>query len=679
MFSLSFIVGLLACGTTEKSTDTAGGQLEIEPTYCETLGLPEQTFVEEASGSGYGSISGDFTLNTTEGEWTLSENWTGCDSYLFFNHHPDYDYPAQIWNSDFEDLLNATPSNTHYFFASFNQGQEETEVLAFQERFDQFVLMLDEDEQAFWTERFHFVTESPWEADGISSFLNGAGIWSFGIMPTQEYAEIGYLSLPQGNEWVGTMEGLAFEAVHYNYLMLLEQEIEELDSTVYTSFDGSVVGSGFTELELPDATEMASYDSLHLELELECGDPYYENCGEWDYLIYAYMCSEEVESNSYAEEACQVGVPAESGLCSINGQIGACSDGVSTDQDSCEVSECSDGVSQDQATCETAVCSDGVSLDQASCEAAGEMWSSGTWTGGIWTETSCSSVEDCSEISSDSEAIIECEGYVEAIPVDTLECDCTDPMGETVSATQTCNDEGTGYNDCSCDCNTEIGRWITSYARGGHWLMDSSPLLSMMQDGGNKTIRFQSSYGYGNTLNFHFSNQGKEGVAQQAVPLFNGGSFNQEYNSRYEPLEVDIPSDATRVELYAVISGHGWGADTANCAEFCNHTHHFSVNGTEYVKEHPEAGEPRGCIDQISLGTTPNQFGTWPFGRGGWCPGMQVDPWIVDVTDSVEKGQVNTITYQGLFNGQDYVPQPSNSGQGFGANIKMKSYLVISR
>ena len=70
-------------------------------------------------------------------------------------------------------MINATPSNTHYFFASFNQGQEETEVLALQERFDQFLLGLDEDEQDFWTERIHFVTESPWEADGISTFLNG--------------------------------------------------------------------------------------------------------------------------------------------------------------------------------------------------------------------------------------------------------------------------------------------------------------------------------------------------------------------------------------------------------------------------------------------------------------------------------------------------------------------------
>jgi hypothetical protein len=678
MLSFGMFVGMFAC-TPEKIEDTGEDVVDVGPTYCEALALPEQVFLPDSSGSGYGSISGDFTLNTTEGAWTLSDNWTGCDSYLFFNYHPDYDYPAQVWNSDFEDIIQATPRNTHYFFASFNQGQEEIEVLEQQERFDQFVSMLDEDEQDFWMERFHFVTESPWEADGISTFLNGSGIWSFGIMPTQEYAEIGYLALPQGNNWTGSMEGLAFEAEHYNYLMLLEEEIEALNSTVYTSFDGSVVGSGLMDLELPDSSQMSSYDSLHLELNLECGDPYYENCGEWDYLIFAFMCSEETEENSYSDLACQVGVPGEVGLCSINGQVGMCSDGVSEDQASCEMGTCSDGVSEDQAACETEVCSDGISEDQASCEAAEGIWSSYMWTIGAWTETECSVAEDCQELSNDEHDVVGCEGYVEEVPVETLECNCLDPMEETVSATQTCNDEGTGFDDCNCPCNTEIGRWITSYARGGHWLMDASPLLSMMQDGGTRRIRFQSSYGYGNTLNFHLSNQGKEGAAQKAVPLFTGGSFNQDYNSQYEPIDIEIPSDATRVELYAVISGHGWGADIENCAEFCNHTHHFSVNGTEYVKEHPEAGQPRGCIDQISLGTTPNQFGTWPFGRGGWCPGMQVDPWIVDVTESVQKGEINTVTYQGLFNGADYVPESSNSGQGFGANINMQSYLVISR
>ena len=151
------ILSLLVSCTSDKQEDSGELVVPVEPTYCEALGLPEQEFQSSASGVGYGSLSGDFTLATTEGDWNLAENWTGCDSYLFFNHHPDYDYPAQVWNSDFGDLISATPSNTHYFFGSYNQGQEEAEVLALQERFDQFLLGLDEDAQEFWRGRVHFL------------------------------------------------------------------------------------------------------------------------------------------------------------------------------------------------------------------------------------------------------------------------------------------------------------------------------------------------------------------------------------------------------------------------------------------------------------------------------------------------------------------------------------------
>ena len=43
---------------------------------------------------------------------------------------------------------------------------------------------------------------------------------------------------------------------------------------------------------------------------------------------------------------------------------------------------------------------------------------------------------------------------------------------------------------------------------------------------------------------------------------------------------IHLPADAVRVELVSVISGHG-GATPGNCAEFCNTTHHYFVNGTE--------------------------------------------------------------------------------------------------
>ena len=67
----------------------------------------------------------------------------------------------------------------------------------------------------------------------------------------------------------------------------------------------------------------------------------------------------------------------------------------------------------------------------------------------------------------------------------------------------------------------------------------------------------------------------------------------------------------------------------------------------------------------------PNQWGTWWFGRGGWCPGQQVDPWVVDVTDEVTPGMPATVEYRGLFGGAD-----PTDGHG---NIDMISYLTVYR
>ncbi len=73
---------------------------------------------------------------------------------------------------------------------------------------------------------------------------------------------------------------------------------------------------------------------------------------------------------------------------------------------------------------------------------------------------------------------------------------------------------------------------------------------------------------------------------------------------------------------------------------------------------------------QVVDGTVPNQSGTWVYGRGGWCPGLEVVPWVVDITDDVVVGEENTVSYLGLMDGE--VWQPDSTG----ANIRMQSYLV---
>jgi hypothetical protein len=141
-------------------------------------------------------------------------------------------------------------------------------------------------------------------------------------------------------------------------------------------------------------------------------------------------------------------------------------------------------------------------------------------------------------------------------------------------------------------------------------------------------------------------------------------------------LGFTAPAGTTKVELVTMITGHGFGKDADNCAEFCNHTHHFDINGEEFVKTHPAADDSDGCKEQVDLGVVPNQFGTWPFGRAGWCPGLEVAPWVVDVTAAVDLEGPNTVSYRALLEGNEYVPR--NQADGFNPNITMSSWLVFS-
>ena len=151
------------------------------------------------------------------------------------------------------------------------------------------------------------------------------------------------------------------------------------------------------------------------------------------------------------------------------------------------------------------------------------------------------------------------------------------------------------------------------------------------------------------------------------VPLFTGGPFNAAYNTGRVPKDVPIPADARKVELFTLVTGHG--ANSNMCAEFCNHQHELTVGGHAYRKEFPLAATDAGCLAQVGEGMTPNQGGTWWFGRGGWCPGQPVLPQIVDLTSQVTPGQDATIEYRGLFRGET---PPDGSG-----DIFLESWLVV--
>ena len=253
-----------------------------------------------------------------------------------------------------------------------------------------------------------------------------------------------------------------------------------------------------------------------------------------------------------------------------------------------------------------------------------------------------------------------------------------------------CPEENWNYNR-SCH---EIARWITPFDRQPTSVTDITPYMAMLSSGGTKMFKFMIG-GWPNrilTIKLRlFEGGNQDGVRQEFIPMWTGGGFYSGgvpvYNDNHDPIIFSIPEDAVKVEFSTYITGHGWGSDTGNCAEFCNTRHFFSVNGGVYSfdKSHPTAGGNTTCMqtDQIAGGVIPNQWGTWGYGRQGWCPGLDVEPYVVDITEYLIPGEDNVMEYEICWASSsnqcyDYWPTITDPG-GYLANISMTSFIIISR
>lgn len=486
-------------------------------------------FAEGPYGYGSRELADDFTVPTTDGDWSFKEHWTGCDSFIFVNYAEGYEYAEGLWTTNPDKLFQKSPANVHYFFMSF--ANDDATVLSDVEKIkakvEASLAKLTPEEQMAWQGRFHFVTKGAFDLDNwIGDKLNAKGEFAFAIDRFQRVRQVGLLLAPTSGSQLGKLEYVAHEAQYFNFEWTREQALAAEKNPTIIEVLKQETAMYDVDVALPDAEAMKGFDTMEIDLTLACTDHLDENCGEWDYIANLFLC------------------------------------------------------------------------------------------------------------------------------------DKVDPTM----------------------CPTEVGRWITTYHREGRWVTDVSPLLAFIKDGGTRRFHLNPANAYVVDMSFRFLNKGKGSTPDEATYLYSGAGFNQTYNDNFMPVTFDVPADVKKVEIAAFITGHGWGVEADNCAEFCNHDHHFTVNGTDHVKDHPMAGTSDGCMKQIPDGSVPNQFGTWPLGRGGWCPGLDVKPWVVDVTSDVTIGGTNTLTYKGLFKGMTYVPKPGNPNSGgFGANITMTSWLIYSR
>ena len=276
--------------------------------------------------------------------------------------------------------------------------------------------------------------------------------------------------------------------------------------------------------------------------------------------------------------------------------------------------------------------------------------------------------------------------------------------GMSIELLRGCPDANGNYSDQGCDdydrkarmfvCDEdgsnchEAARWITPFDRQPHHLTDISPFISMIKPGGNKLIKFQES-GWPNsllTMRFRFYHgEDLDSTPQNFQPMWVGTiPFNPEFDENTPPMVFEVPDNATKVEFVSYITGHGWGCDGFNCAEFCNSKHTFAVNGGvyEFENDHPEADDNTHCmeLDTIIEGVVPNQWGTWGYGRAGWCPGQDVHPVITDITEYVSIGDENVIQYNACRQSwNDCVAPPvCPPNDCYCPEIAISSYIIIS-
>lgn len=230
--------------------------------------------------------------------------------------------------------------------------------------------------------------------------------------------------------------------------------------------------------------------------------------------------------------------------------------------------------------------------------------------------------------------------------------------------------------DAECTARKELVRWITPYWRRGQrrWIMDASALMGLVKDGGAQRLRIEMGPTWERAtardvrVALRLSNQGKAARAVGAEYAFGGGSFDADYNTR-EPFTFTPPATAKKVELVVILSGHGQDGNT-NCSEWCDHRHQFAVNGAdlEEIRHQGQVGAEAGCGPAAARGVSPGQYGNWAPERAYWCPGLPVDHIVLDITDQVNLGESNALTYSANYRG----------GAPGGGNISLSTYVTWS-
>lgn len=294
---------------------------------CEALGLARQPFEIEGVGGGFGERAGDFTVGLLGGgSFTLSERWSGCESFVFLNYFNDLraipggsPWPSdQLFATGLGNLVVEGPRNVQYIFTSYEPeaAAREARMTGLRDAVVEMLADLAPEERAFWMTRFHFVTDRSADfGGGLGAFFSAYMTDVYDPAQRVDLGDRGVAPMPlpsafgidRAQRWdpadslapyVGAADELGMAAYlghFYNHKAALAERVaaEAAETTVVPLLEGSVTDRIFVRtVELPGADEMAAFDSLELDIAVTCPHRNPFACSEWDRIARIEWCAD---------------------------------------------------------------------------------------------------------------------------------------------------------------------------------------------------------------------------------------------------------------------------------------------------------------------------------------------------------------------------------------------------
>lgn len=139
--------------------------------------------------------------------------------------------------------------------------------------------------------------------------------------------------------------------------------------------------------------------------------------------------------------------------------------------------------------------------------------------------------------------------------------------------------------------------------------------------------------------------------------------YDGNFESKVPAFDYTFSNEVKGAKLIVIQTGHGFGGNSDNCAEFCRKEAYVKVNN---VQTHSQwIWRDCGIIPVFPQG------GTWLVDRTNWCPGAEVVPHEYEITPYIKSGSTASIDYD-----MEFYNTPWNPGSNRAPVWVLSSYLI---